>query len=176
MRSNNHEPRGMAVVSALMVQPLSAMNMMNISRPSSVALLILGALSPLAGQLAVPEPPPLTADQPVVVSSDAPLASLDAQLGVAAFDQRGAFASAYDEANRLVDTKVAELRARGLTLAEEASLNLEAARENARQVFRDLSLTTEETWQNARHNALQALRKIQESLRDLEKSATPRQA
>lgn len=158
-----------------MVQPLSAMNM-NISRPCFLAILTLGALSPLAAQLAVPEPPPLNADQPIAVSSDAPLASLDAQLGIAGFDQRGAFATAYDEANRLVDAKVAELRARGLVFAEEASLNLEASRENARQVFRDLSLTTEETWQNARHNALQALRKIQESLRDLEKSATPRQA
>jgi hypothetical protein len=148
---------------------------MNISRSSLLALLTLGALVSLPAQLAVPEPPPANVDQPIIVSSQAPLASLDAQLGVAAFDQRGSFATAYDEANRLVDGKVAELRSRGLIFADEASTNLEAARENAREKFRDLSLTTEETWQTARTNALQALRKIQDSLKDLEKSATPRQ-
>lgn len=145
---------------------------MNISRFILPALL---ALSPLAAQLAVPEPPPANIDQPIVVATDAPLVSLDAQLGTAAFDQRGAFAKAFDEANVLVDAKVAELRTRGLVFADEATANLEAARESARSAFRDLSLTTEETWQTARSNALQALRKIQDSLADLEKSATPRQ-
>lgn len=145
---------------------------MNISRLPALALL---ALSPLVAQLAVPEPPPANVDQPIVVSPNAPLASLDAQLGTAAFDQRGAFAKAFDDANALVDTKVAELRSRGLVFADEASANLESARESARNAFRDLSLTTEETWQTARSNALQSLRRIQDALNDLEKSGTPRQ-
>lgn len=148
---------------------------MNISRSSLRALLVLGALSPLAAQLAVPEPPPANVDQPITLAADAPLASLDTQLGTAAFDQRGNFAKAFDEADQLVNGKIAELRSRGLTFADEASANLEAARESARSAFRDLSLTTEETWATARSNALQALRKIQDALKDLEKSATPRQ-
>jgi hypothetical protein len=148
---------------------------MNISPTSLRALLLLGALSPLAAQLIVPEPPPANVDQPIAVSPDAPLASLDQQLGTAVFDQRGAFATAFDEANRLVEVKVAELRSRGLVFADEAVINLEAARDSARGAFRDLSLTTEETWQTARSNALQSLRRIQDSLQDLEKSATPRQ-
>lgn len=145
---------------------------MNISRLFLLALL---ALPPLAAQLAVPEPPPANLDQPIVIAPEAPLMSLDAQLGTAAFDQRGAFAKAFDDANALVDVKVAELRSRGLVFADAATANLDAARDSARSAFRDLSLTTEETWQTARSNALQALRKIQESLQDLEKSATPRQ-
>jgi hypothetical protein len=149
---------------------------MKISRSLLPALLTVGALGSLPAQLAVPEPPPANVDQPVIVSPEAPLVSLDAQLGTAAFDQRGNFAKAFDEANALVDTKVAELRSRGLVFADEATTNLEAARESARAAFRDLSLTTEETWATARSNALQALRKIQDSLADLEKSATPRQA
>jgi hypothetical protein len=145
---------------------------MNISRSSVLALI---ALAPLAAQLAVPEPPPANVEQPIVLNNAAPLASLDTQLGTAVFDQRGNFAKAFDEANALVEGKVAELRSRGLVFADEATANLEAARESARSAFRDLSLTTEETWATARSNALQALRKIQDSLQDHEKSATPRQ-
>jgi hypothetical protein len=139
---------------------------------SLLALAVTGALSPLAAQLAVPEPPPPNADQPPVVNTEAPLASLDSQLGTAVYDQRGAYASAFDEANRLVDVQVARLRTRGLVFAPEAVTNLATAREDARQVFRDLSLTTEETWATARHNATGALRRIQDALTDLEKTAT----
>lgn len=143
---------------------------------SILALAAAGALVRLSAQLAVPEPPPANADQPLVVNTATPLASLEAQLGPAAFDQRGAFATAYDEANRLVDVQVAQLRSRGLIFADEAMANLTVAREDAKQVFRDLSLTTSESWQNARHNAMSALRKIQDALQDLEKSATRPQA
>lgn len=140
-----------------------------------ISICLLGALaglSPLAAQLMVPEPTPPNADQPPIVNRDAPLASLDAQLGTAVYDQRGAFATAYDDANRLVDVQVARLRTQGLVFAPEALANLATARDDARQVFRDLSLTTEETWATARHNAVNALRKIQDALVDLEKTAT----
>jgi hypothetical protein len=139
---------------------------------SLLALALAGAFATVSAQLAVPPAPPLNADQPPVVSTEAPLASLEAQLGAAIFDQRGAFAAAFDEANRLVDVQVAQLRARGLIFADEASANLAVAREEATQVFRDLSLTTEESWTTARHNAMSALRKIQDALKDLEKTAT----
>ncbi len=138
----------------------------------SLLALAAGALSPLSAQYDVPQPTPPGADQPPIVNQAAPLASLDAQLGSAVFDQRGAYASAFDEANRQVDAQVARLRARGLVFAEEASANLATARDQGRQVFRDLSLTTEETWATARHNAVSALRKIQDALEDLEKTST----
>lgn len=134
--------------------------------------LAAGAALPLAAQFDVPEPTPPNADQPPIVNRDAPLASLDAQLTTAVFDQRGAFATAYDDANRLVDAQVARLRSQGLIFAPAASANLANARDEARQVFRDLSLTTEETWVTARHNAVTALRKLQDALADLEKTAT----
>jgi hypothetical protein len=145
---------------------------MKIPHLSLLALAAAGAFASLSAQLAVPPAPPANADQPPVINTEAPLASLESQLGSAVFDQRGAFASAYDEANRFVDVQVAQLRARGLIFAEEASANLAAAREQAKQVFRDLSLTTEESWSTARHNAMNAIRKIQVALVDLEKTAT----
>ncbi len=149
---------------------------MKIPRLALIVLLATLSNSMLPAQLAVPEPPPANAGQPPVVSIEAPLASLESQLGTAQFDQRGAFATAYDEANRLVDIQVAELRSRGLIFAEEATSNLTVAREETKQVFRDLSLTTSESWQSARHNAMLAVRKIQDALKDLEKSATKPQA
>jgi hypothetical protein len=138
----------------------------------AVLALAAGISLPLAAQFDVPEPTPPGADRAPVVDRNAPLASLDAQLGNAVFDQRGAFATAYDEANRLVDVQVARLRSDGLIFAPQAEANLANAREEARQVFRDLSLTTEETWTTARHNGVNALRKIQDALVDLEKTAT----
>src|SRR4051812_34577762 len=123
-----------------------------------ISLFALAATGALLAQYDVPEPRPPNADQVPVVNTDAPLVSLDAQLGNAVYDQRGAFASAYDEANRQVDVQVARLRTRGLIFTDPASANLANARDEARIVFRDLSLTTEETWQTARHNAVNALR------------------
>lgn len=137
-----------------------------------IALATSGALSTLSAQYDVPQSTPPNADQLPIVNNAAPLASLDAQLGTAVFDQRGAYASAFDEANRQVDAQVARLRSRGLVFAEEASANLASARDQARQAFRDLSLTTEETWATARHNAVNSVRKIQDALADLEKTAT----
>src|SRR4051812_15379172 len=96
-----------------------------------------GAICTLSAQYDVPQPTPPNADQPPVVSPAAPLASLDSQLTTAVYDQRGAYATAFDEANRQVDVQVARLRARGLVFADEASANLAAARDQARQVFRD---------------------------------------
>jgi hypothetical protein len=139
---------------------------------SLLALATTGALATLSAQYDVPQSTPPIAEQAPIVNTEAPVASLDSQLGTAVFDQRGAFASAFDEANRLVDVQVARLRSRGLIFGEEASTNLTSAREEARQAFRDLSLTTEETWPTARHNAVSSLRKIQDALVNLEKTAT----
>jgi hypothetical protein len=136
------------------------------------SLFALVASGALFAQYDVPAPRPPNADQAPIVNTEAPLASLDSQLGTAVYDQRGAFASAFDEANRQVDAQVARLRSRGLIFADEASNNLASARDEARSAFRDLSLTTEETWPTARHNAVNALRKIQDALADLEKTAT----
>jgi hypothetical protein len=146
--------------------------MLSSMKTPMISLLALAATGALFAQYDVPEPRPPNADQVPIVNTEAPLASLDAQLGTAVFDQRGAFASAFDEANRQVDVQVAQLRARGLVFADPAAANLANARDEARVVFRDLSLTTEETWQTARHNAINALRKVQDALVDLEKTAT----
>src|SRR3954462_14832423 len=129
-----------------------------------ITLFALAASGALLAQYDVPQPTPPNADQPPIVNTDPPLASLDAQLGTAPYAQRGAFASAYDEANRQVDVQVARLRSSGLLFSDPASANLANARDEARQVFRDLSLTTEETWTTARHNAVNAIRKVQDAL------------
>jgi hypothetical protein len=141
----------------------------------SPLLLLLALGAPLAfAQAPIPEPelPPGLADQPVVLNQTAPLASLETQVRSAGFDQRGAYATAFDEVNRAVETKVSELRSRGLIFADEAETNLAVAREQGRQTFRDLSLTTEETWQTARDNAVSAMRRLRGALEDLEETAT----
>src|SRR4051812_1452151 len=83
---------------------------MKASMISLLALATTGALS-VSAQYDVPQPTPPNADRPPIVNDAAPLASLDMQLGNAVYDQRGAYASAFDEANRQVDVQVARLRA-----------------------------------------------------------------
>jgi hypothetical protein len=144
---------------------------MNSLVPLSLALLSLGTL-PVLAQLAVPEPAPANADLPIRLDNAAPLDSLENQLASASFDQRGALATAFDAAVLAVDERVAEFRSQGLELADEALANLATARDDARQAFRDLSLTTEETWQTARHNGVLALRKIRGSIQVLRQTAS----
>ena len=144
---------------------------LNHSRFPLFASLAASGLVTMLAQLAVPEPPSPNADQPLILNSASPLNSLETQLVWADFDQRGAFATAFDDANRSVDLQFAELRSRGLIFADEATANLATARDEAKQVFRDLSLTTKESWGNARHNAVVSLRKVRDALADLERSA-----
>lgn len=138
--------------------------------PLLVALLTTSSVTVLA-QLAVPEPEVPQGDGPILLDPASPLDSLENQLAAAGFDQRGALATAFDAANLTVDQRIAELRAQGLTLSDEAAANLASARDYARQAFRDLSLTTEETWVSARHNGVMALRKIRGSLQVLQRTA-----
>jgi hypothetical protein len=119
----------------------------------------------------VPEPQNPQADLPIRVDTTAPLDSLEEQLKNASFDQRGALAAAFDTVNRSLDSRIAELRTYGAELDDAAAGNLSEARDYGRQVFRDMSLTTEETWQTARHNAVMALRKIRNSLQTLQRTA-----
>ncbi len=139
-----------------------------------LVLLSAGGLSTAFSQAAIPEPELPNVDQPVVLTGADPLASLEEQLNSGPFDRRGAFATAFDEAERTVDARLSEMRARGLVFADEAESNLTLARDGSRQAFRDLSLTTNETWQSARHNAVLALRKLRGSLGALERTATGR--
>jgi hypothetical protein len=134
-------------------------------------------LNPLGAQPMTPVPEPDKPPSQLVVRLDAraPLDSLEAQLAYGSFDQRGDLATAFDVANRSVDVEVAELRSQGLLLSPEALSNLESARDFGRQAFRDLSLTTEETWRNSRHIGLVALRKIQDSLAILRRTAVATQ-
>jgi hypothetical protein len=144
-------------------------------KTSLFPLLVLSsglACLPAAAQMTVPEPTPANVDQPIRLDAAAPLDSLENQLESAAFDQRGAFATAFDDANRAIDERAAALRADGLLPADEAESNLASARDEARQAFRDLSLTTSETWASARHNAVIALRKIRGALEVLQRTAT----
>ncbi len=142
----------------------------------SAALLALSLASLAAQPMApVPEREKTPDELAVRLDSAAPLASLESQLASASFDQRGDLAAAFDVVNRSVDERVAALRAEGLVFSPEASDNLESAREYGRQAFRDLSLTTEETWRTGRYVGLVALRKIQNSLAALQRTATPSQ-
>ena len=150
--------------------------MNRLSLPHSVrpalAALACALASSLAAQAPVPSPALVDGDQPVVLTSAEPLRSLEEQIEMSGFDRRGALATAYDEANRWVDFRVATLRSQGLDFVDEAEVNLADAREIARNAFRDLSLTTVETWGTAQHNAVMALRRIKASLEDLERTAT----
>ncbi|MDB6166120.1 MAG: hypothetical protein JWQ83_1260 [Lacunisphaera sp.] len=119
----------------------------------------------------IPEPAPLVPDQAVVLAANDPVLSLEAQVKNGAFDQRGAFATAFDEVNRTVDVRVAELRAAGYVFADEAANNLALARDRARQAFRDLSLTTNESWVTARTTTVLAMRNLRGALQDLERTA-----
>jgi hypothetical protein len=141
-------------------------------KTNSLLLFALACGLTASAQQMVPEPEPANLDGPVILSRVAPLASLESQLAGAAFDQRGALATAFDEANLSLDGRAAALRAQGLTAADAAEANLDEARNQARQAFRDLSLTTEETWKAARHNAMSAVRKIRECLEVLDRTAT----
>lgn len=140
----------------------------------SFATVALFGPAGLLAQEAVPEAPQKSqATEEAVIQLDPaqPLLSLEKQVRTAEFDHRGAFAKAFDRANESVDAKIAELKSRGLTFADAAENNLATARDQGRQAFRDLSLTTEETWKTARDNATSATRKIRGALEDLEKTA-----
>jgi hypothetical protein len=134
-------------------------------------------LNPLGAQPMTPVPEPEKPPGQLAVRLDAaaPLDSLVSQLADGTFDQRGELATAFDVANRSVDVEVAALRSQGLVLSPEALSNLENARDFGRQAFRDLSLTTEETWRNSRHIGLIALRKIEDALAVLRRTAVEAQ-
>lgn len=138
----------------------------------SAAATCAAALLTVSAQSPVPVPALVEGDRPVVLAAADPLRSLEEQIEMSGFDRRGTLATAFDEANEWVGTKLAALRARGLDLVDEAEGNLDVARNIARNAFRDLSLTTEETWGTAQHNAVMALRRIRGSLQDLERTAT----
>jgi hypothetical protein len=140
-----------------------------------ILIVLLLTVSLLRAQplMPVPEPQKPQAELPVRLDSAAPLDSLEKQLVNASFEQRGDLATAYDVANRSLDARVAELKARGLILSPEAAANLESARDYGRQAFRDLSLTTEETWRGGRHVGVMALRKVQDALEALQRTAVP---
>jgi hypothetical protein len=137
-----------------------------------VAVLSLGAVCRLSAQAPIPEPDSPANGQPVLLNPSAPLLSLEEQVKSGDFDQRGAFATAFDAANQSIDLQVAALRAQGLNFADEAEANLADARDRARQAFRDLSLTTSETWNSARENAVLALRRIRGAMGDMQRYAT----
>lgn len=120
----------------------------------------------------VPEPAKPQDELPVQLDPASPLDSLERQLVDASFEQRGDLATAFESASLSVGRQIAELKARGLKLDDAASGNLEEARSFGAQVFRDLSLSTEETWRTSRHNALMALRKIRGTLETVQRTAS----
>lgn len=123
-----------------------------------------------ASALDLDPPTPTTPQAPVTLNPMSPLQSLEQQAKTASFDQRSAFLTAFDQANQSVDTKVAEIRSRGLVPTDEALTALDDARLAARQTFRDMSLTTVETWDTARTNAVSVLRRLRVALEDVERS------
>lgn len=137
-------------------------------------LLVLGTAATAfsqASSLDIAPPLPTTEPQ-VTISQTNPLISLEDQVKNGGFEKRSAFLGAFDQANLAVDAKLAELRARGLTLTDEAITNLDNVRQASRQTFRDMSLTTVETWETARDNAVSALRRLRGTLENIERTAT----
>jgi hypothetical protein len=146
---------------------------MNLPRPTlliSAAWFVLAATTASA-QAPVPQPAGIDSDVPVILPVSDPLRALEDQIKQSDFDRRGALSAAFDEVSSHVDVRLAGLQARGLDLADEAETNLTSARDSARSTFRDLSLTTEETWRTAQENAVAALRRIRGALEDLERTA-----
>lgn len=146
---------------------------MNLPRPTlliSAAWFVLAATSASA-QAPIPQPARIDSDMPVILSTSDPLRSLEEQVKQSDFDRRGALATAFNEVSSFVDARLSGFQARGLDLADEAETNLTSARDSARTTFRDLSLTTEETWRTAQENAVVALRRIRGALEDLERTA-----
>lgn len=137
--------------------------------------LTLGSL-PAQSWTPVPEPEKSPGDLRVLIDPASPLNSLEHQLVNASYDQRGEFAVAFDTASLAVRRRVDEMRAQGLDLDDAASGNLEEARTFGAQMFRDLSLSTEETWRTSRHNALMALRKIRSSFDAVRQTASLRRS
>lgn len=147
---------------------------MNFPRPAllSLAAWLAVALVSAKGQAPVPQPARIDSDAPVVVAGTDPLRLLEEELAASDFDRRGMLASAFDAVNAHVTGRVTTLQAHGLGLVDEAETNLSVAVDIARTTFRDMSLTTEETWRTARDNAILALRRIRGALEDLERTAT----
>lgn len=136
---------------------------------------VLGlTLGSLSAQPWTPVPEPEKPDSELRVQLDpaSPLDSLERELVTATYEQRSNLATAFDTANLSIDYRIAELNAQGLNLDDAATDNLGEARTFARQAFRDMSLSTEETWVTSRHNALMALRKIRGSLDTIRRTAT----
>lgn len=145
---------------------------MKIHSPFLPALLGLTLVS-LSAQswTPVPEPEKPQNELRVLLDPASPLDSLERQLIDASYEQRTDLATAFDRANRSVAQRIAELNAQGLNPDDAAEGNLDEAREFGQQAFRDLSLSTEETWKTSRHNALMALRKIRGSLSTVQRTA-----
>lgn len=127
---------------------------------------------PAQSRTPVPEPAKPQDELPVRLDPASPLDSLERQLVDASFEQRGELATAFETASLSIRRQIAELKAQGLSLDDAASGNLEEARTFGAQVFRDLSLSTEETWRTSRHNALMALRKIRGTLETVQRTAS----
>ncbi len=143
-------------------------------KPTSLLLPTLLVFSSLSAQswTPLPEPEKTQDELRIVIDSESPLDSLEKQLVDASYEQRSDLATAFDQANRSVGHRIAEFNAQGLNLSGAAADNISEARDFGRQAFRDLSLSTEETWQTSRHNALMALRKIRSSLNAAQRTAT----
>lgn len=147
------------------------MNLPRLAVLFAAAWFVFAATS-VSAQAPVERPALISSDAPVVLSSSEPLRSLEYQIKGSDFDRRGALSSAFDEISTYVDLRVSALQARGVGLVDEAEGNLSVALDIARNAFRDLSLTTEETWHTAQENAVLALRRIRGALEDLERTAT----
>lgn len=138
--------------------------------PALLGLMLVSL--PAQSRTPVPEPEKRQDELHVVVDHASPLDSLERQLADASYEQRGALAAAFDTVSRAVRQRVAEMRAQGLDFNDAASGNLDEATNFGGQAFRDLSLSTEETWRTSRHNALMALRKIRGTLETLQRTAS----
>lgn len=120
----------------------------------------------------VPMPERPQGDLRVQLDADSPLDSLERHLVHASFDQRGELAKAFEQVYLSVRQQISRLGAQGVDLNDEARASLNDANDFGRQAFRNLSLTTEETFHTSQHNALMALRKIRGTLENLHLTAS----
>lgn len=108
-----------------------------------------------------------TPPTPAEISLSSTLDQIYQEVRTAPYASRQALSDGFEQADRAIELAVSGWRSRGIEISTEGEEKLAAARESARQMFRQLSLATEATWSTARDNAASALRDLRAAVEQL---------
>jgi hypothetical protein len=114
------------------------------------------------------------ATPPVLVGPQNPqsdlIAGVMAELKDSTYETRSTISAAFDPVDRQIQERVSIWKANGSQFTEPAERQLEDARANAVQKFKELGEATEQTWNTAKDNATSALMHLQGAINDLRES------